>query len=207
MTNRNQKQMQSQNPEQDLLDRELDAALAKYATVEPRAGLEERILANLRSELTEVPNHAWWKWSAAVALAAVFVVIAVALALRSPKPAHIAQHRPLSPAQVEPSGTPAATNNKENTVRPNSVAPAIHAKRRDHANTHVALAASPKLDVFPSPQPLSEEELALVQYVQSFPKDATLIAQAQEEFALESQREMENYGSRKLPVNSIQQER
>ena len=35
--------------ESDDLDRALDAALAKYTSVEPRAGLDERILANLRA--------------------------------------------------------------------------------------------------------------------------------------------------------------
>ncbi len=33
----------------DELDRMLDAALAKYAAAEPRAGLEARVLANLRA--------------------------------------------------------------------------------------------------------------------------------------------------------------
>ena len=39
-----------QAAERDPLDRDLDAALAKYAAVEPRAGLEDRVLANLRAE-------------------------------------------------------------------------------------------------------------------------------------------------------------
>ncbi len=70
---------------QDELDRMLDAALAKYAAVEPRTGLEDRILANLRAERTRVPDRAWWRWSVAGALAAV-VVVALALAWRSGKP-------------------------------------------------------------------------------------------------------------------------
>jgi hypothetical protein len=36
------------NGKPDEFDRMLDAALAKYAAVEPRTGLEERVLANLR---------------------------------------------------------------------------------------------------------------------------------------------------------------
>jgi len=39
-------------------DCEFDDALAKYARVEPRAGLEERILANLRAEQARVTNPA-----------------------------------------------------------------------------------------------------------------------------------------------------
>ena len=46
------------NRKQDEFDRMLDAALAKYAAVEPRTGLEERVLANLRAEQARVPDHA-----------------------------------------------------------------------------------------------------------------------------------------------------
>jgi hypothetical protein len=83
------------NGKQDEFDRMLDAALAKYAAVEPRTGLEERVLANLRAEQARVPDQAWWRWSAIAAVAAV-VVVAVALSLRSDKPSHpdVANHPP-----------------------------------------------------------------------------------------------------------------
>ena len=63
------------------LDRVLDAALAKYAAVEPRTGLEERVLANLRSAAPSA-NGTWWRWSFAAAAAAV-LLIALTLAWRS----------------------------------------------------------------------------------------------------------------------------
>src|ERR1700752_2908168 len=68
-------------------DRVLDAALAKYAAVEPRAGLDERILANLRAEQTRTSNRAGWRWGLAAAVIAVLVV-ALSLAWRSGKPTH-----------------------------------------------------------------------------------------------------------------------
>jgi hypothetical protein len=74
--------------------------------------------------------------------------------------------------------------------------------------TQPALAAAePKLERFPSPQPLTQEELALVRYVQSFPQEATLIAQAQEEFELETQKLMNEAGAQHQPYGSNQQER
>ena len=45
------------NEKQDELDRMLDATLAKYAAAEPRAGFEERVLANLRAERARVPDR------------------------------------------------------------------------------------------------------------------------------------------------------
>src|SRR5579864_993990 len=72
------------NGKQDELDRMLDGALAKYAAAELRAGLEERVLVNLRAEQARVPDHAWWRWRAIAAVAAVILVV-LALTLRSDK--------------------------------------------------------------------------------------------------------------------------
>jgi hypothetical protein len=52
-------------------------------------------------------------------------------------------------------------------------------RKQNRRPTSAKLAADPKLDVFPSPQPLSEQELALARYVRNFPSDAKLVAQAQ----------------------------
>src|ERR1700685_4814875 len=83
------------NGKPDEFDRMLDAALAKYAAVERRTGLEERVLASLRAAQARVLDHTWWHWSAIAAVAAV-VVAAVALSLRSDKPSHpvVANHPP-----------------------------------------------------------------------------------------------------------------
>jgi len=189
------------------LDRVLDAALAKYAAVEPRAGLEERVLANLRAQPSHSRIHNWWHWSALAAVAAV-IVIAVALAWRSGRPAHPVTAGPPSiatPAPNEP-GRQFVGNSAENRTQPQGHAPVQTARPHRPAPAVVA-SAEPKLDQFPSPQPLSEEELALARYAQSFPKEATLIAQAQQEFELEIQKEMNDSGSESRRSGSIQQER
>jgi hypothetical protein len=54
---------------------------------------------------------------------------------------------------------------------------------------------------------LSAEEIALAQYVENFPKEAGLVAQAQEEFAIETQKVMNDAGSETRPSASNQQER
>jgi hypothetical protein len=164
----------------DDLGRELDAALAKYAAAEPRAGLEERILENLRAEQTHVPDRTWWHWAIAGALAAV-IIVGVALAWRSarPSPPTIANRPQPSTQESQKSGTQVAAHEGG----------ATHPRRHDpirrptaHPPSTTAVGAnSPKLDQFPSPQPLSEQEKILASYVNQFPDHAALLAQARME--------------------------
>jgi len=184
------------------LDGLLDAALAKYSAVEPRVGLEDRILAHLHSEPIR-PQHAWLQWGFVGAVAVVTVV--AILAWRSTQSSHpvTANHsaatQPPSIRVTKPVPDPAdavATPKAVSLPKPNA-SRTLAARRMAH----------PKLDQFPSPQPLSREEIALVQYVKNFPKEARLISQAQEEFALEAQKEMNDAGLDAQAADSIQQER
>jgi hypothetical protein len=173
---------------QSELDRVLDAALAKYTAVDPRAGLEERMLATLRAEQARVPERGWWHWIAAGALAAV-VVVALAVAWRSGRPHApvIANHAPTPAPTVQQSGT--------RTVSNGGALPRAHARRLPPR----VVAANPKLDQFPSPRPLSEQELLLVRYVHEFPEDAVLIAQAQAESEKEIERLIGNQSAGTSP--------
>ncbi|MGB7331500.1 MAG: hypothetical protein WBD25_08940, partial [Terriglobales bacterium] len=54
----------------------------------------------------------------------------------------------------------------------------------------VVVATQPKLDQFPSPQPLSEQERMLASYVAKYPETAALVAQARAE-ALQKEMEEE----------------
>lgn len=183
------------------LDDQLDSALAKYAAVEPRTGLEERILANLKSQPSPSTRVAWWRWAAVVAAA----LIVTSLVLWVEK--HNAQQivrRPTTSSEQALHPTIAQSAPPNSTRRVNPVKVRRAGKR---SFTQPLATAELKLDRFPSPQPLSEEELALVRYVQSFPKEATLIAQAQEEFELQTQKEMNAAGSQNQPSGSVQSER
>jgi len=189
--------------EHDALDGALDAALGKYAAVEPRSDLEQRILANLRSEQGKSPARSWWRWSAAGIVAALIVIVA-ALAWRSNEPTKkLAQHpsAPIEPVHSSPAQV--AINNQPNALRPLAVQRTKARSRRVHAP--VVVADAPKLDQFPSPEPLTAEELALVRYVRQFPQDAVMIASAQEEFEKEVQREAALSGQ--VTSNSIEEER
>jgi hypothetical protein len=169
--------------EQDELDSTLDAALAKYAAIEPRAGLENRVLSNLRAERSPVPDRAWWRWSVAGGLIAV-VVVALALASRSGKPSHpVASNHSSTAPQVSKEATAplVATGGEKPTRRNQARSPELAAVRQptiDRAPPKAVTAALPKLDQFPSPRPLSEQEKILASYIEQYPERAILLARA-----------------------------
>jgi hypothetical protein len=170
------------------LDRRLDAALAKYAQVEPRAGLENRVLATLHAERSRIPQRAWWRWSVA-GVAAVVVVVVLVLAWRSGK--FHGREIAIRPSVSVPGAelpTPEAGKNDGHPPAPGPVPK--HVMHRAHA-TAVA-SANPKLDQFPSPQPLSEQERLLENYVAKYPERAVLLARARWEAVQRDQLEEMN---------------
>lgn len=192
-----------QTPNADHLDRVLDSALAKYSAVEPRAGLEERVLVQLRSDELQPSRRVWLRWGLAAAVAAV-AVVAVLAWRSSPAPHTVVETHP--PVTIHEPSIQAAKSGPDTT---NEIAMAKHTSTQKPAALPVpaTIAAHPKLEQFPSPQPLSAEEIALAHYVKNFPKEAQLVARAQEEFAIETQKEMNDAGSGTRSSDSIQQER
>src|ERR1700757_4524333 len=95
------------NRNQDELDRALDAALAKYVA-EPRAGLEERVLANLRAETARGAERAWWRWGV-LAFVAAALLFALGLSGRLGNRTHPTTHVAVAPT-TEPAGTKVATS-------------------------------------------------------------------------------------------------
>jgi len=161
----------------DELDHVLDAVLAKYAAIEPRAGLEERILAGLRTQ-PQPAVRVWWRWGLAGGAVAV-VVIALGLAWRL----QTTNSRPItkSPQVVVPNTSteePKIAHHDGNIVGL-PIKPLVRRTVAHRSNAIEVMAATPKLDVFPSPQPPSDEELALARYVRDFPADAKVVAEAQ----------------------------
>lgn len=124
----------------DDLDRELDAALASYADVEPRAGLEQRVLARLeRGER----SRGWFTWALAIpALAALIIAVWWA------RPTEVPAPPPVIAARIP------------FVKRETPVVPTVTRHRRRPAAGEL-----PKLAVFPSPSPLSEQERLLLAYV------------------------------------------
>ena len=154
---------------EDELDRVLNSALAMFATVEARAGLEERVLANLRTE--ESTEHRTWRaWGLAAALLTL-TIVAVAWHSSRQTRAPIA-NQIATPAEVKP---------VESGSLQIPVIRSASPVRRAKIPKRQAPLENPKLDQFPSPQPLSEQEKILAMYIDTYPENAALIAEARME--------------------------
>ncbi len=156
-----------------LVDRLLNEALAAQPA-EPRAGLEERILANLRAQPHPRP---WWQWAPLSVGAAAVVLLAVLFGVwhgsqtRVPESeVRVAERAPA----VAPPTAPAAP-----LVARHDQPKRAAAKPRVAATTTVAR-AEPRGAVFPSPVPLTPEEQLLIALAQRNRCEALLIARNQD---------------------------
>jgi hypothetical protein len=175
------------------LDQWLDAALSQYGKAEPRTGLESRVLANLEAERNRIASRRRWLWAvgSATALAAMVVAVWFWQSGREVGPGSSAgisttSHCEEARGSIEPA--PAAK-----IAHPAGGYPAKQVATHRPASRplrDLTVAATPKLDQFPSPRPLSEQEQILMSYVAQYPEKAALVAQAQAE-ALERDREEE----------------
>jgi hypothetical protein len=157
-------------------DELLDKALRQYGNVEPRIGLETRILANIRAAV----NRSHWRhtWLVAATLTAA-LVIAMATGI---------WHQVLTPKQNVPA--PAVSQDamkkvSSATIPRNARLVKPRTSRRPQravAGSRVSSTGNPRLARFPAPLPLSQEELLLARYAEHFPKEALLVAQKQRDF-------------------------
>src|SRR6202165_896772 len=179
----------------DALDRELDAALARYGAAEPRARLVRRVLTNLEAGREKIASRTWCRWPVTVALAAaVTISVGVSLTWRSAKTSPVVSVD-RRPTRVQSGGQdgPRLAGNVRNSP------PLIASARRNQTNRarrrQPTVAAGPKLEQFPSPQPMSEQEKILARYIAQYPEHAALIAEARTEALRKDRREEEETGA------------
>ena len=143
----------------DELDRILDDALASYSAQEPRVGLAGRVMARVRSE-GERTRRIWLLPAIAMAAAA---CVAIAMMLwRSDSATRPIVIAPVGPVIVKKVEQP-----------PASLRPAVP-RRVEHPQHAARL---PQRERFPSPDPLTPGERALLAFVQHSPEAARQLAQ------------------------------
>jgi hypothetical protein len=153
------------------VDELVDASLARYAKVEPQPGLEARVLAGLRDASRTSP---WREWGWAAALAAVAIVVTVAAVFifrQSPSdvlPPELAK----APARATPT---AARAGREAERAPRAPKATL---RRAAPSVEMVKREAPRLDTFPAPTPLSEQERLLLLFTREAPAEAVLVAQS-----------------------------
>ena len=155
------------------MDEMLDSLLANYSSVEPRPGLETRILANLREAEKKAPSEWWsfkWIWAGMVAGAIVMAAVLIGGRHRTVPPANVMvkidQPVPQPEIQLQ---APIA---RQETAR-------IH-RRKPSTPTlpqNATLALNQRPAVFPTQTPLSEQERLLLSYYIRTPREE-LIAQS-----------------------------
>jgi len=165
--------------ENDALADELDRALRRYATVEPRTGFEERLLANLRARQKHAAVGVGWRWPWAGAVTVVVLVLALSLPWRARKPQlgySIVQR------STQDGRDRQSANRASQPHRPARTLPSVHtaATHPPHSSS-AGVRTTPHLEQFPSPQPLSEQEQILARYVATYPEHAALVAEARAE--------------------------
>jgi hypothetical protein len=172
------------------IDQWLESGLRQYSNVEPRTGLESRVLAKLQGERNQFASrHGWW-WAAGTAtvLAAIVVAVWVWQGTRGERSPSAGAISPSTYHVESPKAAEARAVTESAHAAGNYAAHEVPTHRRAiHPIVDLAVARTPKLDQFPSPRPLSEQEQILMSYVAQYPERAALVAQAQAE-ALERDR-------------------
>jgi len=179
--------MDSMGTDRERVDQWLDDTLALYSKSEPRPGLEMRVLANLGAEKARLAVERRWWWAAGLVAATSVCVVAAILwlgqtgrAARSSETLTAAHHES---GGLALESLPPVTKHevKKGQRRP------IH---RSTLFLPAQRAVAPRLEQFPAPLPLTEQEQLLARYVQDFPRKASLVALAQTELHKQDEREM-----------------
>ena len=148
------------------IDELLDASLRRYASDEPRAGLENRILANVRAADHAARRRSVWVWAIA-ASAAALVIVAVESYISYYQPVPVRAPAPVATTNPGPIPTPQINvASQTETAKPGAAAKRTLAQRHgvtERNQQDLALARRP--EQFPTPAPLSEQEKLLLAYV------------------------------------------
>lgn len=157
------------------LDQQLDRALESYLP-QPRAGLEQRILAHAQ---TLSPRPPWLRPRfALIAASALAAAALVAIFLAAPPPTSaprnanaVASKVSLShPAEPAPTAAPTAAPTTTALLTPKPT-PKLTAIRKPHHTSHTPSESNlPHLAVFPAPAPPTPQEQELAEFAARYPK-------------------------------------
>lgn len=148
----------------------LDAALKQYSAAEPRPGLETRILANLTRAPKPKPFAFGFpraSWMAAAALLLLAISVGVIRHRQEPNEVRTSMPHKAPAPQLQDFASAAKPT-----------PPAIKVAGTHHRQVPVATPATPHLDRFPRPAPLSEQDRLLLAYVDNTPRAEVLATTA-----------------------------
>jgi len=143
------------------LDPLLDSLLANYADAEPRPGFETRLLAALREPKPRLRFGWLWAAAAGVAMAAAVFAVYYSQSAELPPPPRIEAAGP--PVLAPPIFSHPGTVVVEGTTR--------HPGKLRIEPPALVSVAGPRQEVFPTPEPLSEQERLMMQYLRGTPRE------------------------------------
>ena len=188
------------NDRNPILDDLLDSGLKQYSQVLPRTGLEMRVLANLRAEQENQVAHTWLWWPTVVTVTLCAFAAGALFMIRKPgnnPELRIQQSASDAASQGRPG--PVATNPASTPM----LSPGSKWGTSVRSRSRVAsISVEPRLEQFPSPAPLSEEEKVLVRYIQERPHEAALMARAQAELSKQDGQQFASLLSAEPPPDS-----
>ncbi len=160
--------------EKDDLDLLIDTALSTYADPGPGSKLEDRVLVTLAAVRTETPRvRARWRsrllpWAVAIPVAAGLLFLWLSPKSNKLLPASVRQ-------EAREAAAPAIAPHPKSSSEVRPGVPRRHAVHSTPPASPVQAAEAaplPKLDVFPTPQPLTPEERALALVATQIPLPA-----------------------------------
>lgn len=160
--------------DKDEFDDLLDGALKRYGEAEPRAGIEGRVLARITE--SRVRRNKAWVWALGAAAVSCLVITIALVGNQFWTKAPTVRRNPIAAVAHKSDELASATvpaHRQESSIRRH------HHSLQVRTNVPFLAADTPRLDRFPSPQPLSEQERLLKMYVTNFPQQAALIARQQ----------------------------
>ena len=160
--------------EKDELDLMLDSALSSYADAHADSGLEQRVLNRISAAASSVtpasaPRNRWPLW--AIALPAAACLLLLVFTMKKPRPhdpeQQIQTHQTVHPEIKAPNETSSTLHEKS----PQSTSIRIHAVAlKVNRRETTPAPPQPKLDIFPTPTPLTPEEQAFAAFAFSAPE-------------------------------------
>lgn len=171
--------------EDDELDLLLDSALSAYADPGKDSGLEERILTRISTCVSApaapAPRRRWMVWAIALPLTACLLLFLFS----GPRPthppiSHVGQEpRPQQPPVLDARTEAQSAPRLQPLPKAKALTLKAHSRPVTLATDTIPL---PKLDVFPTPRPLSAEERAIVSILLQTPEpELKALAEAQKQ--------------------------
>ncbi len=146
----------------------------------------------------------WSWWPAIVACAVLLLSVAVAFLGRN-RHSDTSAAKNHAPAVSAPRPIPEKVPEKVKVVA--KVSPRGWRDGRPRPSVARKLSQPPRQEQFPSPRPLSEQEIMLARFVEQFPREAAMIARAQTKLLAQEEEEMEREAplDREVPQSSQEQ--